>query len=251
MAERRMFTKKITDSDSFLDMPASSQMLYFHLNMNADDDGFVNNPRKIQRMCGASDDDMKLLLMKSFIIAFESGVIVIKHWKMHNYIQSDRYKPTDYAEEMSMLSVKKNKAYTLVETEMYPECIQTVSVGKVSIGKDSIDKEREGKDSIEKNKNHRERYFPLDDDLEEAFQAFIEMRKKLKKPLTDRAIKLQIKKLTELANTPFHDSMAMDNELAIKIIDQSIEHGWLSFYPLKNGDGTNSKKSVFDEWKDA
>lgn len=140
MAERRMFAKKITESDAFLDMPSSTQMLYFHLSMNADDDGFVNNPKKIQRMCGASDDDFKLLIAKSFVILFESGIIVIKHWKMHNYIQSDRYRPTDYVDEKSMLGVKKNKAYTLDESKMYTKCIQDVSVGKDSIGKVSIDK---------------------------------------------------------------------------------------------------------------
>ena len=150
MAERRMFAKKITESDAFLDMPSSTQMLYFHLSMNADDDGFVNNPKKIQRMCGASDDDFKLLVAKSFVILFESGIIVIKHWKMHNYIQSDRYRPTDYVDEKSMLGVKRNKAYTLDENKMYTKCIQDVSVGKDSIGKDSIGKDSIGKDSIGK-----------------------------------------------------------------------------------------------------
>lgn len=147
MAERRMFAKKITESDAFLDMPSSTQMLYFHLSMNADDDGFVNNPKKIQRMCGTSDDDFKLLIAKSFVLLFESGVIVIKHWKMHNYIQADRYKPTDYVEEKSMLGLKKNKAYTLDESKMYTKCIQDVSVGKDSIGKISIDKDSIVKDS--------------------------------------------------------------------------------------------------------
>ena len=150
LAERRMFAKKITESDAFLDMPSSTQMLYFHLSMNADDDGFVNNPKKIQRMCGASDDDFKLLVAKSFVILFESGIIVIKHWKMHNYIQSDRYRPTDYVDEKSMLGVKRNKAYTLDENKMYTKCIQDVSVGKDSIGKDSIGKDSIGKDSIGK-----------------------------------------------------------------------------------------------------
>ena len=111
MAERRMFTKKITESDAFLDMPSSTQMLYFHFSMNADDDGFVNNPKKIQKMCGASDDDFKLLIVKSFIILFDSGIIVIKHWKMHNYIQADRYRPTDYVEEKSMLGIKSKIIY--------------------------------------------------------------------------------------------------------------------------------------------
>ena len=94
MAERRMFAKTIIDSDEFLDMPLSAQALYFHLSMRADDDGFVNNPKKIQRMIGASDDDYKILIAKSFVLRFESGVIVIKHWRINNYIQKDRYKET-------------------------------------------------------------------------------------------------------------------------------------------------------------
>ena len=94
MAERRMFAKTIIDSDAFLDMPLSTQALYFHLSMRADDDGFINNPRKIQRMIGASGDDLKLLLAKSFLIPFDSGIVVIKHWRIHNYIQKDRYKGT-------------------------------------------------------------------------------------------------------------------------------------------------------------
>ena len=103
MAERRMFTKKVTNSDAFIDMPLSAQALYFHLNMEADDDGFNSSPKKIQRMIGASDDDFKLLMYKNFIIPFESGIVVIKHWKLHNYIQKDRYKETVYLEEKNML----------------------------------------------------------------------------------------------------------------------------------------------------
>ena len=152
MAERRMFAKKITESDAFLDMPSSTQMLYFHLSMNADDDGFVNNPKKIQRMCGASDDDFKLLVAKSFVILFESGVIVIKHWKMHNYIQSDRYKPTDYIEEKSMLGLKQNKAYTLDEEQMVTKCIQDVAIGKVREDKVSVVEGSVGEKREEKTK---------------------------------------------------------------------------------------------------
>ena len=113
MAERRMFAKTIIDSDAFLDMPLSAQALYFHLAMRADDDGFVNNPKKVQRMIGASDDDCRLLILKHFILTFENGVIVIKHWRIHNYIAKDRYKPTVYQEELKRLEVKDNKAYSL------------------------------------------------------------------------------------------------------------------------------------------
>lgn len=112
MAEKRMFTKKIIDSDAFLDMPLSTQALYFHLAMRADDDGFVNSPRKIARLVSATDDDLRLLVTKRFILTFESGVIVIKHWWMHNTLRSDRYTPTDYQEEYAKIGIKPNKAYT-------------------------------------------------------------------------------------------------------------------------------------------
>lgn len=112
MAEKRMFTKSIIDSDAFLEMPLSAQALYFHLNMRADDDGFVNNPKRITDYVNASADDLKILLAKRFIIRFDSGVIVIKHWRMHNTLKSDRYHPTDYQDELALLQVKKNKAYT-------------------------------------------------------------------------------------------------------------------------------------------
>lgn len=139
MAERRMFAKTIIDSDAFLDMPLSSQALYFHLSMRADDDGFINNAKKIQRMLGCADDDLKILLSKNFIIPFETGVCVIKHWKIHNLIQKDRYKPTVYAEHKDKLSLKNNNVYTMDTT-----CIQDVSkvepqvrLGKVSQGKET------------------------------------------------------------------------------------------------------------------
>ena len=132
MADRRMFAKTIIDSDAFLDMPLSSQSLYFHLSMRADDDGFLNNPKKVQRMIGASDDDLKLLIAKKFLIPFESGVVVIKHWRIHNYIQKDRYKESKYIEEKTTLTIDQNGAYT--------ECIQDVSTldTQVRLGKDSV-----------------------------------------------------------------------------------------------------------------
>ena len=155
MAERRMFAKTIIDSDAFLDMPLSSQALYFHLSMRADDEGFINNPKKIQRMIGASEDDLKVLLAKKFIIAFESGVVVVKHWLIHNYIRNDRYKPTVYCEEKSRLTVKDNKAYSL-ESDNTQEVYQTDTNGIPTVSKrdtqDSIGKDRIelGKDSIER-----------------------------------------------------------------------------------------------------
>jgi hypothetical protein len=142
MAERRMFAKTIIDSDAFLDMPLSAQALYFHLSMRADDDGFINNPKKIQRMIGASDDDCRLLVLKRFIINFESGVIVIKHWKIHNYIRNDRYKETVYQEEKAMLIEKDNKVYSLGIPNGYQMDTQ-VRLGKDRLVKDSKEIELE------------------------------------------------------------------------------------------------------------
>lgn len=148
MAERRMFAKTIMDSDAFLDMPLSTQCLYFHLSMRADDDGFINNPKKIQRMIGCADDDFKLLIAKRFVIPFESGIVVIKHWKIHNYIRKDRYNETVYQEEKNMLTEKENGIYSLIEDVGIPlvnhkdtQRLPQVRLGKdrLELGKDSID----------------------------------------------------------------------------------------------------------------
>lgn len=119
MARRRMFSNEVTDSDLFLDLPLSTQALYFHYGLKADDDGFVASPNKIQRLIGCSIDDNKLLIAKGFIIPFESGIIVITHWHIHNYLQNDRYKDTIHLEEKSQLILSENKSYLL----MYPNCI--------------------------------------------------------------------------------------------------------------------------------
>lgn len=145
MAERRMMSKSIIKSDTFLDMPATTQNLYFHMLLDADDDGFINAPKSIMRMIGAKEDDMKVLTAKQFVIPFESGVVVIKDWKIHNYIQNDRYKPSALPER-DLLNIQKDKSYTL-KADVYnmdTECIQPVSIGKDRIGKDRI-----GKDSID------------------------------------------------------------------------------------------------------
>jgi len=159
MANRRMFSQTIIDSDAFLDMPSSTQVLYFHLSMRADDEGFVNSPKKIQRMIGCNDDDMKLLILKRFILLFESGVIVIKHWKIHNCIRKDRLVETSYQEEKALLYEKENLAYTLDKTKAKDTAticqpsdnqVTTNSQPDGSIGKDSIGEDRLGKDSIVK-----------------------------------------------------------------------------------------------------
>ena len=143
MAERRMFAKTIIDSDAFLDMSATAQLLYFHLAMRADDDGFINKPKTIMRMIGAKDDDIRLLIAKKFIIPFETGIVVIKHWKIHNYIRGDRYKETKYKAEKATLIFDENNAYTLglpTDNQRSTNGLPTVAKmdTQVRLGKDSI-----------------------------------------------------------------------------------------------------------------
>lgn len=115
MADRRMFHKHIIDSDTFLDLPVSSQALYFHMAMRADDEGFIGNPKKIQKMIGANDDDAKLLLAKDFLKLFKSGVVVVSHWKIHNIMREDRSKKTIYRKEKNQLALDKNNVYILAQ----------------------------------------------------------------------------------------------------------------------------------------
>lgn len=142
MAKKRMFSIDIVGSDAFLDLPYSSQCLYFQLCMRADDDGFVGNPKTIQRIAGTKASDLELLVKKRFLLQFPSGVVVIKHWKINNQIQKDRYTPTVYTEEYQSLYIKDNKAYT----EADKGCIHSVSEmdTQISIDKDRLDKNSRG-----------------------------------------------------------------------------------------------------------
>ena len=147
MAEKRMFTKSIIDSDKFLEMPLSTQALYFHLGMRADDEGFINSPKKIIRAVNCNEDDLKLLIAKGFVICFDTGIIAITHWKLHNHIQKDRFKPTLYEEEKSLLDENNRKEYilkTAVSNSMDTKCIQIVSNSGT---KNRLDKNRIDKDS--------------------------------------------------------------------------------------------------------
>lgn len=238
MAERRMFAKSIIDSDAFIDMPVTARLLYYDLAMRADDDGFVNSPKKIMRMIGASQDDLSILILRKFIIPFESGVVVIKHWKIHNYIQKDRYNPTKYQKEKEQLEVRKNGAYSLQQTTnnspilenvsiMDTECIQDVStldtqvrLGKVRLDKVNNKKEKEptGLDLIINNYTDNEK-------LITAIKDFAKFRKAIKAPLTDRALQLCLNKLDKLAD---------NDDMKIAIIEQSIERGWKGLFPLKD-----------------
>lgn len=136
MAQRRMFSKKIVETDFFMEMSPTAKLLYFYLNMSADDDGFVGNPKTIKLISGATDDDLKILIAKQFIIPFDSGVIVIKDWKIHNYIQKDRYNQTQYLDEKKQLLVEENGTYTKCIQDVYSLDTQ-VRLGK---SKDRLDK---------------------------------------------------------------------------------------------------------------
>lgn len=161
MAQRRMFSPDIVASDAFLDMPVSSQVLYFHLGMRADDDGFVS-PRSVMRTVGVSEDDLKVLIGKRFILPFQSGVVVIKHWLIHNLIRADLYKETLYKQEKKLLGLNENGAYTELRdgvselqqieapkwlkirrgelrTANVPQTVPRL--GKDRLGKDSIERE--------------------------------------------------------------------------------------------------------------
>lgn len=234
MANRRMFSLKIIDTDLFLDMPMSARLLYYDLSMRADDDGFVASPKKIQRMVGVSDDDFKLLMAKQFIIPFESGVCVIKHWRIHNYIRPDRYTETIYKDEKEQLA-EKNGQYDL---NVIPNDIPTVTQmdTQVRLGKDSI-----GKDKKESKKatsyDEQINLYTDNQELKDTIYEFIKMRKLIKKPLTDKALQLLLTKLNKLSHNV--------NEVKIHILNQSIENSWQSIYELKGGksNGPTSKSN--------
>jgi hypothetical protein len=198
MAKRRMFTLDIVDSDAFLDMPLTTQALYFHLAMRADDDGFIGNAKKIARSIGVGDDDMKVLFAKRFILPFESGVVVIKHWRMHNLIRHDRYQETVYQEEKSKLVLKRNKAYTEIKNGgqrlEIPDVMDTTATkwqpngttGKVRLGKERLGNKEYPKGITTNLGNSTTRVFnlsgkePLDGEIEldEIEKGIEEMRSK-------------------------------------------------------------------------
>lgn len=240
-----MFTIKIVDSDAFLDMPLSTQCLYFHLNMRADDDGFIGNPKRIMRIIGASDDDLKLLVAKRFLLTFEDGVIVIKHWRMHNTLSQNRYHETQYLDEKSMLKLKENGSYTFSDG-MKIDDTKLIEKSARQSDRRVLDEEKTNSGpylglDIDKSKSKTKKkkvYYPNDEKLNQAFLDFMEMRKRIKSPMTDRAITLAMNKLKSLSTLPFSESM--DANLAIEILEQSTLNSWKGIYPINN----NSRKEV-------
>ena len=230
MAERRMFAKTIIDSDAFLEMPVTAQLLYFHLAMRADDDGFINKPRSIMRMAGAKDDDMKILIARKFVLIFEDGIVVIKHWRIHNYIRKDTYSETKYKEDKELLEFDENNAYRIKSN--IPE-IPSASRGRAV--DEPWTQDRKGKD---KDRIGKDRYIGIDGlapEVQEAFNSFIEMRKRIRKPMTDNAISRMITKLKKMSDEP---------GTQVRILQQSEDHCWSDIYPLKTEERKQANASM-------
>lgn len=234
-----MFTQKIIDSDAFLDMPLSTQALYFHMNMRADDDGFVNNPRRIQRAIGASDDDLKLLIVKRFVIGFDSGIIVIKHWRMHNTLRKDRYNPTQYQEELAMLDVRDDKIYTEKPTEI-PMTTKWQPNGnhlvpQYSIEESSKVESRKEKSSVRENTHalfvRLADDYILSDDMREKIGEWIAYKTERKEPYKDQGMKSLLRQIE-------NNSQTYGERAVCELIDECMASGWkgIIFDRLKRQD---------------
>ena len=239
MANRRMFSKKITDTDKFLDMPASAQNLYFHLNMHADDDGFLGNAKTVKRMVGASDDDLKLLVTKQFLIPFDDGVVVIKDWRIHNYIRSDRYRSTIYTDHKNSLQINENQQYELV-AEQPKEVGMTDGIPsgnqdgyqmdtQVRLGKDRLGKVRLGKGRLDSTRQDKTQESQPEAD-----------------PISIEVVKEVIGYLNQKAGTKYRSTTAATKRLVgarlkegftvddcKKVIDNKVAD-WLSDEKMKN-----------------
>ena len=143
-----MFNKQITNSDDFLEMPISSQNLYFHLSMNADDDGFINNWKSIMKLTGTKEDDLKVLIAKQYIIPFDTGVIIIRHWRLNNYLRSDRYTSSNHQKELSQLTLDENMVYQMATNGIPLDDTDKISIDKYRLDKNSIDKNNINIDEI-------------------------------------------------------------------------------------------------------
>lgn len=255
MANRRMFSLDIVDSDAFLDLPLTSQALYFHLGMRADDDGFINNPMRILRTIGGNKSDFEMLIHKRFLLIFPNGVVVIKHWKMHNYIPRDRYKETVYLDEKSLLTLKENGSYTECNTP----CIQNVysletqdRLGKDRLGK--VNNLESSKTNSKTNVNSLEEEIDKDKEIDidnkenifagksenfiKTFEEYRKMRTSIKAKMTPYAEKRTLVKL---------ETLSKDEIEQIDILNQSIENSWKGVFPLKK-DTPKPKSSNFNNF---
>ena len=252
MAERRMFTKKVTDDDNFMALSSSAQALYLHLSMSADDDGFCNQVSVSMFKAHASVADLQQLLEKRYIYQFDNGVIVIKHWRMANALRKDRYTPTNFKEELAKLKIKSNGAYTFSDDgcrvvanglpdgcQVVATCLPQDSIGKVSIDKNSIVKDSKEKDIDKSISKKKTVYYPDDEMLESAFQEYLTMRKKIKKPIcTEMALHRAMNTIERLSKG--------DNDLAVKILNQSVDHCWQGLFALKDNEPHSANKGAID-----
>lgn len=253
MAEKRMFSKRVIDTDEFLDMPATAQMLYFHLAMNADDDGFVGKPKTIMRMCRASQDDLTVLLGKQFVISFDSGVIVIRHWRIHNIIRKDMYHPTIYEKEKEMLSLDKSDAYSLepqdesvtsplqvrnesvtrslrVRDESVTSPLQVRNVDKNSIEKVREDKVREDKKRKDKDREDKKRKEDLFETLLPNYQISEPLADKIREYLRYRKeqhrFTFQEVSLTAFLKKAEKAEQQYGSTAVMSCFDKTISNGW-------------------------
>lgn len=228
-----MFAKTIIDSDAFLDMPQSSQLLYFHLSMRADDDGFINNSKSIMRNVGCKDDDIKLLIVKKFLIPFDSGVVVIKHWKIHNYIRNDRYKETKYKEERASLTIDENNSYSLGMSSGIPMVSQMDT--QVRLGKDRIGK-------VNNNNTQKSKLFALvdsysdDEDITNLLHDWMDIRKAKRSAQTEKAIKQNLDRLADYAK---------ESKMSLcEYLTEVVRRGWAAFYPIKSFEKAEPKQET-------
>lgn len=238
MAEKRMFSLSVVDTDWFLDLPLTTQALYFHFGMRADDDGFVDSPKSIMRKIGCSNNDYQLLVAKRYILEFDSGVIVIKHWRMNNAIRGDRYKETQFKEELSTLEMKENKSYTEKKIFGLPNDNQMDTNGipsNISISKTIFISNNNIEEKENKQKKKNEIYFE-NNKLNDLFIEFLQLRKKLKAVNSDRAIKMLINELNKY-----------DDDIKYKMIENSILNSWKSIYPLKENTNYNKNNSMYKD----
>ena len=253
MAEKRMFSNRVIDTDEFLEMPATAQMLYFHLSMNADDDGFVGKPKTIMRMCRASQDDLTVLLGKQFVISFDTGVIVIRHWKIHNFIRKDTYHPTIYEKEKEMLSLDKSDAYSLepqdeyvtsplqvrnesvtsplrVRDESVTSPLQVRNVDKNSIEKVREDKVREDKKRKDKGREDKTRKEDLFETLLPSYQISEPLADKIREYLRYRKeqhrFTFQEVSLNAFLKKAEKAEQQYGSSAVMSCFDKTISNGW-------------------------
>lgn len=246
MAQKRMFDKRVVDSDKFADLPNSSKALYFMAGMSADDRGFFQ-PRKLQREYGFSDDDFKILMAKGYFISFESGVMVVTDWNKNNWLDNRRITETEYIDELNLLRLVNQKY------ELESNCLANAKpvLSQYSIEENSIDKNSIEEDNIEKEnikrKSEKDHFEEIIDnytdnpEFKEAINEFIKMRKSIKKPLTENALKRTLKKLDQLSN---------DELIQIKILQQSVDYCWQGIFELQDNKNKNQKRNGMDDLKE-